>query len=62
MYKQKVEFNEEDSNSAPFKIHIPREVKRSYKAVYSKYYWEIDASLDIAVSRDLHVSTNIQIV
>jgi hypothetical protein len=62
-YKQKVEFNEgEDSNSAPFEIHIPKEVKRSYKAVYSKYYWEIDAKLDIAGSRDLHVSTNIQIV
>jgi hypothetical protein len=43
MYKQKVEFNEEESNSDPFEIHIPKEVKRSYKAVYSKYYWEIDA-------------------
>ena len=53
-YKQKVEFNEEDSNSAPFEIQIPKEVKRSYKAVYSKYYWEIDAKLDIAGSRDLH--------
>ncbi len=50
MYKQKVEFNEEDSNSAPFEIHIPKEVKRSYKVVYSKYYWEIDAKLDIAGS------------
>jgi hypothetical protein len=62
-YNQKVEFNGvEDSNSAPFEIQIPKEVKRSYKAVYSKYYWEIDAKLDIAGSRDLHVSTNIQIV
>jgi hypothetical protein len=40
MYKQKVGFYE-DSNSAPFEIHIPKEVKRRYKAVYSKYYWEI---------------------
>jgi hypothetical protein len=44
-YKQKVEFNGggrggEESNSAPFEIHIPKEVKRSYKAVYSKFYWE----------------------
>jgi hypothetical protein len=65
-YKQKVEFNGEgggeECNSAPFEIHIPKEVKRSYKAVYSKYYWEINAKLDIAGSRDLHVSTNIQII
>jgi len=60
-YKQKVDFNE-DSNIAPFEIQIPKEVKRSYKAVYSKYYWEIDAKLDIAGSRDLHASTNIQVV
>ena len=61
-YKHKVEFKEADNNSAPFEIEIPKEVKSSYKALYSKYYWEIDAKLDITGSLNLHASTNIQII
>jgi hypothetical protein len=35
-YDQRVEFKEGDG--VPFEIQIPKEVKRSYRAVYSKYY------------------------
>jgi Arrestin (or S-antigen), N-terminal domain len=60
-YEQKVEFKEGD-NSVLFEIQIPKEVNRSYRAVYSKYYWEIALKLDISGSRDLETWTNIQIV
>jgi hypothetical protein len=46
----------------PFEFSIPKEVNRSYSAVYSKYYWEIALKLDISGSRDLETWTNIQIV
>ena len=58
--ERNVEFKEGDS--VPFEIQIPKEVNRSYKAVHSKYYWEIALELDIAGSADLHTWTNIQIV
>jgi hypothetical protein len=38
-YEQKVEFKEE--KSIPFEIQISKEINRSYREVYSKYYWEI---------------------
>lgn len=59
-YDQRVQFKEGDS--VPFEIQIPEEVKRSYRAVYSKYYWEIALKVDIAGGSDLHTWTNIQIV
>jgi hypothetical protein len=60
-YEQKVDFKVGDS-SVPFEIQIPKEVNRSYRAVYSKYYWEIALKLDVKGSSDLHTWTNIQIV
>jgi hypothetical protein len=57
----RVEFKEGD-NSVSFEIKIPKEVNRSNRAVYSKYYWEIALKVDIAGISDLHTWTNIRIV
>jgi sporulation-control protein spo0M len=65
-YKERIEWNKaSDSSSSavvPFKMHIPKDIKRSYLGKYSEYYWLIEAKVDIPWSDDLYGRTIIQIV
>jgi hypothetical protein len=64
-YKEKIEWNEGSDNSgvvAPFEMHIPKEIKRSYIGKYSEYYCLIEAKVDIPWSDDLYDRSIVQIV
>jgi hypothetical protein len=67
-YKEKIEWNKgSDSSSSssavvPFKMHIPKEIRRSYLGEYSEYYWLLEAKVDIPWSDDVYDRTIIQIV
>ena len=66
-YKEKIEWNKAGDNSSssavvPFKMHIPKEIKRRYIGEYSEYYWLLEAKADMPWSDDLYDRTIIQIV
>ena len=62
-YKQKVEMNiEENSSDALFEFQIPQTVKRSYKGMYSTYYWVLGIRFDIAQVHNVDLRTTIQII
>jgi hypothetical protein len=59
-YKIGIEWNKVDS--MPFELSLPTEIKKSYTGKFSKYFWILEAKLDIAWSKDLHVETGIEII
>ena len=59
-YKIDIEWNKGDS--MPFELSLPTEIKKSYTGKFSKYFWILEAKLDIAWSKDLHVETDIEII
>jgi hypothetical protein len=64
-YYQKFKLNNKDNTGQtffPFGIGIPKDVKKSYSGKLSKYYWEIDAKLDIPMGSDKHISSVIEVV
>jgi sporulation-control protein spo0M len=63
-YKEKIEWNKGDNSSSiiPFETHIPKDIRRSYIAKYSEYYWLLEAKVDIPWSYDLYDRAIIQIV
>ena len=62
-YKEKVAMNiEENSSGALFEFQIPQTVKRSYKGMYSTYYWVLGIRFDITEVHDVDLRTTIQII
>lgn len=46
----------------PLEFQIPKQVKRSYKGKYSKFYWLIDAKIDMKGMKDPHAHEEITII
>jgi hypothetical protein len=66
-YKEKIDWNKGSGDNSsnvivPFKMHIPKDIRRSYLGEYSEYYWLLEAKVDIPWSDDLYDRTIIQIV
>ena len=63
-YKQKFEINTNNTgeNTFPFEIMLPKDAKKSYRGKLSKYFWEIDAKLNLSMETDKHIRCVIEVV
>ena len=63
-YTEEIEIpkKEGDIIIVPFEFQIPKQVKRSYTGKYSKFYWLIDAKIDMKGMIDSHAYEEITII
>ena len=53
--------NWKENEETPFEIKIPEEVDKSYRSKLSELYWEIKATVDIPLEKDLDAISRIEI-
>jgi Arrestin (or S-antigen), N-terminal domain len=63
-YTKEIEIpkKERDNIIIPFEFQIPKQVKRSYTGKYSKFYWLVDAKIDLKGMVDSHTDEEITII
>ncbi len=64
-YTKEIEIPKKERDSSiiiPFEFQIPKQLKRSYTGKYSKFYWLVDARIDMKGMVDSHTEEEITII
>jgi len=46
----------------PFEIHIPEEAKSTHEGILSRYYWELEAKINVSRTHDLYLGALIRVI